>query len=168
MKTSTIFAFFALIFECNLFAVAVPQKCALTTSSDTESYFTALVAEVTRKGSRAELQDANRCLWEIWPQRDGALGAVLVANFLYMADREPSIFFQQKTSDASFQELLMRVREIGFVAGSKSEHKYLNALRNSLLKQTDRFVRTHPQSQYKTRAILFKKAISEADLRIVE
>ena len=93
------------------------------------------VATALMSGTQSSLTAAIRCVWAVWPKRDGALVRELVANFLVLCLKNPEIFLSVASDEANNIQSLIDELYLGFVAGDRGQQQHLEQLRQSLTRK---------------------------------
>ena len=143
----------------------LPKACTPPGTMDQENFLYAWVSETTKKGSNQQLKDANECLWKLWPTRDGAFVQVLVDNFLYLSERNASVFLMAAPSAADFESLCAHIKQAGIVSKTSSEYEFHSKLHKSLLKKMRNISNERSNMLLSQRAKIFAAALSAQPIR---
>lgn len=128
-----------------------------------------LTSVAIRRGDAAFLSQANRCLWQLWPMRDGALTKNLVQNFLFLAEASPGIFVDIATREQDkVSSLLINIRAIGFVSQDRRDRMQLLQLRKSLDIKLVAELRPTKSKEKREIASQLLAAIRTADMRTID
>jgi hypothetical protein len=147
---------------------AEPEVCSGSMSGDPESFIYAWVSETIKKGDDRDLESVGRCLWGLWPKRDGAFGKTLTDNLLYFADKDIRKFVGTCPNDDAMQSFTSSLQGLTFTARSASEKRFLDSLRNSLVEKSNRSDVRATSVEQQRRLAIFRKAISGVKVRMLE